>query len=114
MDNVSQQLIESTRQKLKEMTFKRVVFRTLSQNEYYQNQSYNIQVIWPRGQENFRWPDNRTGLFEAGYRVDRTLSSIVSDEGLFSEFWAIRITKNDAGVYLRAVKNYLPSLVETA
>ena len=31
-------------------------------------------------------PDNRTGLIEAGYRPDRTLSSIViSDEGLFSE-----------------------------
>ena len=30
-------------------------------------------------------PDNRTGLIEAGYRPDRILSSIVSDEGLFSE-----------------------------
>ena len=30
-------------------------------------------------------PDNRTGLIEAGYRPDRTLSSIVSDEGLFSQ-----------------------------
>ena len=30
-------------------------------------------------------PDNRTGLIEAGFRPDRTLSSIVSDEGLFSE-----------------------------
>ena len=30
-------------------------------------------------------PDNRTGLIEAGYRKDRTLSSFVSDEGLFSE-----------------------------
>ena len=33
----------------------------------------------------FLRPDNRTGLIEAGYRPDRTLSSIVSDEGLFSE-----------------------------
>ena len=31
-------------------------------------------------------PDNRTGLIEAGCRPDRTLSSIVSYEGLFSEF----------------------------
>ena len=30
-------------------------------------------------------PDNRTGLIEARYRPDRALSSIVSDEGLFSE-----------------------------
>ena len=30
-------------------------------------------------------PDNRTGLIEAGYRPDRTLSSILSDGGLFSE-----------------------------
>ena len=30
-------------------------------------------------------PDNRTGLIEAGYPPDRTLSSIISDKGLFSE-----------------------------
>ena len=29
--------------------------------------------------------DNRTGLTEAGYRPDRTLSPIVSDEGVFPE-----------------------------
>ena len=33
----------------------------------------------------FRIEVHRTGLIEAGYRPDRTLSSIVSDEGLFSE-----------------------------
>ena len=32
-----------------------------------------------------KFPSGRTGLIEAGYRPDRTLSSIVSDEGLFSE-----------------------------
>ena len=30
-------------------------------------------------------PDNRTELIEAGYRPDRTLSSLVSDGGLFSK-----------------------------
>ena len=30
-------------------------------------------------------PSDRAGLIEAGYRPDRTLSSIVSDEGLFLE-----------------------------
>ena len=30
--------------------------------------------------------DFLTGLIEAGYRPDRTLSSIVSDEGLFPEW----------------------------
>ena len=32
-----------------------------------------------------KFPSGRTGLIEAGYRPDRTLYSIVSDEGLFSE-----------------------------
>ena len=54
--------------------------------------------------------DNQTGLIEAGYRPDRTLYSIVSDEGLFSES-AMRITKNEAGFYHRAVKNYFPSAI---
>ena len=31
------------------------------------------------------FPSGRTGLIEAGYRPNRTLSPIVSDEGLFSE-----------------------------
>ena len=32
-----------------------------------------------------KFPSGRTGRIETGYRPDRTLSSIVSDEGLFSE-----------------------------
>ena len=56
-------------------------------------------------------PDNRTGLIEAGYRPGRTLASIVTDEGLFSELGYEDNKKNEAGFYHKAVKNYFPSAI---
>ena len=57
-------------------------------------------------------PDNRAGLTESGYRPDRTLYSIVSDEGLFSELGNQDYKNNEAGFYHKVVKKYFrPAII---
>ena len=54
-------------------------------------------------------PDNRTGLMEAGYRPDRTLSSIVSNEGLFPELGNTDYEKRSWLLPLSGEKLFRPS-----